>query len=411
MGTSFSSRIAYSLWVLSVSLAAADLVLAFLNRAATSADSIGLPGQMALLGAIAASVGALAASRLPRNAVGWLFCALGLGLILSILSQDYAIRALISAPGSLPAGEFMAWVGSWLPAGGGVATFLMLLFPTGRLPSRRWRPVAWAAALDSFILAAAAAWLTAPPGAEDLHAFNGPESFGEGLVAALLGSSFLLAVLIALAAAIAVILRLKRARGDERQQLKWFVYAATVLSVMVLIPNLPSPIVPSYLIRWTNVIVLAAFGGLPIAAGIAILKHRLYDIDLIINRTLVYGTLTAFLGLAYYGMVIVLQQLISERIAGSGLVVAGSTLAVAALFGPARSRIQEAVDRRFNRRKFDAQMTIEAFSARVRDEINIDDLTSHLLDVVSETMQPSHVALWLRSRAQTAVNVSESRRS
>lgn len=398
MEATTSTRIAWSLWASSVSLAVADLALAFLNRGASSADSVGVPGQMAILGVMTTTVGALVASRLPRNAVGWLFCALGLGLVVSILSQDYAIRALVSAPGSLPAGELMAWLGSWLPAAGGVATFVMLVFPTGRLPSRRWRPVAWAAILDSLALAVAAAWLTAPPGPEDLHGFNGPESFGEGLLAALLGVSFLLGVLTALAAAIAVLLRLKRARGDERQQLKWFVYAATVLALVVLIPNLPMAVVPSYLIRWTNVIVLLAFGGIPLAAGLAILKYHLYDIDLIINRTLVYGTLTAVLGLIYYGIVIVLQQFISQRIAASEAVVAGSTLVVAALFVPARKHIQEAVDRRFDRKKYDARKTIEAFSARLRDEVDIDSLTQHLLEVITETMQPRHAALWLKSK-------------
>lgn len=395
MGDSISSRAAWAVWVSSVSLAVADLVLAFLNRAVTSADSIGLPGQMAVLGVMAVTVGAAVASRLPDNCVGWLFCALGSGLILSIFSQDYAIRALVSAPGSLPAGELMAWLGSWLPAGGGITTFVVLVFPTGRLPSRRWRPVAWLTALNSLTLVAAAAWLTAPAGVEDLHGFNGPETFGDGWFAAFLGSSFLLALLTALAAGIAVLLRLKRSRGVERQQLKWFVYAVTVMVVSVVIPQLG--IVPSYLIRGTNVIILLAFGGIPVAAGIAILRYHLYDIDLIINRTLVYGIVTGILGLVYYGIVIAAQQLVSDRLAASEILVAGSTLTVAALFGPVRTYIQEAVDRRFNRRKYDARRTIETFGARLRGEVDLDSVTRDLIDVVNETMEPSHVRLWLRS--------------
>ena len=395
MGDSISSRAAWAVWVSSVSLAVADLVLAFLNRAVTSADSIGLPGQMAVLGVMAVTVGAAVASRLPDNCVGWLFCALGSGLILSIFSQDYAIRALVSAPGSLPAGELMAWLGSWLPAAGGITTFVVLVFPTGRLPSRRWRPVAWLTALNSLTLVAAAAWLTAPAGVEDLHGFNGPETFGDGWFAAFLGSSFVLALLTALAAGIAVLLRLKRSRGVERQQLKWFVYAVTVMVVSVVIPQLG--IVPSYLIRGTNVIILLAFGGIPVAAGIAILRYHLYDIDLIINRTLVYGIVTGILGLVYYGIVIAAQQLVSDRLAASEILVAGSTLTVAALFGPVRTYIQEAVDRRFNRRKYDARRTIETFGARLRDEVDLDSVTRDLIDVVNETMEPSHVRLWLRS--------------
>ncbi len=205
MGLPTSSRAVWALWASSVILAVADLVLAFLNRAVTSADSIGLPGQMAVLGVVAATVGALVTSRVPDNCVGWLFCAVGFGLVLSIFTQDYAIRALVSAPGTLPAGEVMAWLGSWLPAAGGITTFVMLIFPTGRLPSRRWRPVAWVTALNSLALAVAAAWLTAPPGVEDLHSFNGPEGFGDGWLAVVLGASFLLALLTALAAGIAVL--------------------------------------------------------------------------------------------------------------------------------------------------------------------------------------------------------------
>lgn len=399
MGFPTSSRAVWTLWVSSVIVAGADLVLAFLNRAVTSADSVGLPGQMALLGVITATVGALVTSRFLDNSVGWLFSTLGFGLVLSIFTQDYAIRALVSAPGSLPAGELMAWLGSWLPGVGGITTFVMLIFPTGRLPSRRWRPVAWLTALNTFAFAAAAAWHTAPPGVEDLHGFNGPRSFGDGWLAVVIGSSFLLALLTALAAGIAVLLRLKRSRGDERQQLKWFVYAVTVLVVSVVIPQLG--IAPSYLNEWTNVITLLAFGGIPVAAGIAILRYHLYDIDLIINRTLVYGIVTGVLGLVYYGIVIVAQQLVSDRIAASEVVVAGSTLTVAALFSPVRRHIQEVVDRRFNRRKYNARRTIEVFGARVRDDVDIDSLTRHLIDVVNETMEPSHVRLWLKSMPAT----------
>ncbi len=190
-------------------------------------------------------------------------------------------------------------------------------------------------------------------------------------------------------------MRLKRSSGEERQQLKWFVYAVTVLVVSVVIPQLG--IVPSYLIQWTNVIVLLAFGGIPVAVGIAILRYRLYDIDVIINRTLVYGIVTGVLGLAYYGIVIAAQQVVSDRLAASEVVVAGATLTVAALFSPVRKYIQEAVDRRFNRRKYNARKMIEVFGATVREDVDIDSLTTHLIDVVNETMEPSHVRLWLKS--------------
>lgn len=396
MAVSISFRAVWALWASCMGLAVADLVLVFSNRTVTSADSMGLPGEMAVLGMMAATVGALVASRLPNNSVGWLFCALGCGVVLSIFSQDYAIRALVTAPGSLPAGELAAWLGSWLPGAGGITALVMLVYPTGRLPSRRWRPVAWVAVLNSLLLAVSAAWIIAPPGVEDLRGFNGPKSFGDGWLAVLAGGSFLLGLLTAFAAGISVILRLKLSRGIEREQLKWFVYAVTVLVACIGVSQLG--VVPPDLFEWTNVIVLLAFGGIPVAAGIAILRYHLYDIDLIINRTLVYGLLSAILGVVYYGIVIAVQQLVSDRVATSEVVVAGSTLTLAALFSPVRTYIQEAVDRRFNRRKYDAQRTIEAFSARLRDDIDIDidSLTAHLVDVVTQTMEPSHVGLWLK---------------
>lgn len=250
MRTGRSGRIAWSMCGLTVLLGVADAILALVNRSTTSADSLGLPGQVAVLGVTVAVLGALIASRFPDNSVGWLFSVIGLGLAASIFAQDYAILALGFDPATL---------------GSHMITF-----------------------------------------------------------------------------------------------------------------------------------VLFAFAGIPIAAGAAILKHRLYDVDVIINRTLVYGALSASLGLAYYASIVLLQTAVSDQFADSQMVVAGSTLAVAVLFRPLRSRIQEQVDRRFNRRKYDAEKIIEGFSSKLREEVDLDRLSRYLVDAVEETMEPRRVSLWLR---------------
>ncbi|CAN5597646.1 hypothetical protein BH24ACT26_BH24ACT26_05980 [soil metagenome] len=394
MRSGSGGRIVWAMCAVTAVLAAIDAVLAVVNRSTTNVDSIGLPGQAAALGVAVGTVGALIASRRAGNAVGWLFSVLGLGLVLSVLSQDYAIRALVSAPNSLPAGEFFAWLGAWLPALGGAVIFLMLLFPDGHLPSRRWRPFAWVAAATVVVLTITTAVVTAPPGREDLLGFNGPRGFGSGPWAVALGVSYLGAVVVALVSAFSLALRLRRARGREREQLKWVVYAGSVLVLAVVVFQLG---VPAPLDRWTNALTLFAFAGIPTAAGVAILKHRLYDIDFIINRTVVYSALSITLGFVYYALVVLLRQLVGDRIASSQVVVAGSTLAVAAMFRPARTRMQDAVDRRFNRRKFDAEATLDSFSARLREEVDLNVLTQHLLQVVHETMEPTRVSLWLRT--------------
>ncbi|MDQ3660856.1 MAG: hypothetical protein M3454_07350 [Actinomycetota bacterium] len=408
MRTGRSGRIAWSMCGLTVLLGITDVILALMNRSVTSADSLGLPGQVALLGVTVAVLGALIASRFPHNAVGWLFSVIGLGLAASIFAQDYAIRALVAAPGSLPAGELMAWLGSWLPAAGGLVSLLMLLFPDGRLPSRRWRPVAWLAVADVAALTIATAVTTAPPGREDLLGFNGPSGTQTGPAIAVLAVSLLAAMFIAMVLAAAMIGRLKRARGRERQQLKWFVYSATLLVFTVIGMSFVGPAAllalgfdPDTLGSHTITIVLFAFAGIPIAAGVAILKHHLYDVDVIINRTLVYGSLSVTLGLAYYASIVVLQRAVSDQFAGSQMVVAGSTLAVAVLFRPLRTHIQKEVDRRFNRRKYDAEKIVEAFSFKLREEVDLDRLSRYLVDAVEETMEPRRVSLWLRpSRSQ-----------
>ena len=292
-----------------------------------------------------------------------------------------------------------AWYASLVsyPWFGLTVLFTLLLFPTGRLLSPRWRPIAW---LAGILMAAATIMVALQPEVplqDEQHAVPNPLGIAgmptpvQGTAGAV--NSMLLAVT-TVAAFVSLVIRFRRARGEERQQLKWFAYAGALVIVFLVSGPL---ILPGGSALGTGLLIAL----LPVAAGIAILRYRLYDIDRLINRTLVYGLLTALLGTVYAGVVLVLGQVFG----GIGpeppsWAVAGATLAVAALFQPARHRIQAIVDRRFNRRKHDAARTVEAFSARLRDEVDLDALAAELLAVANQTMQPTTLSLWLRPAPQ-----------
>jgi hypothetical protein len=338
-------------------------------------------------------VGALIVAHRPGNAIGWIFSAIALLAFTGQLAGQYAIYAYATRPGSLPGATLAAWYASW-PWFLVLAlslVFTPLLFPTGRLLSPRWRPVAWLVGVIAAVLTALASLRTelwAAPGQVianpiGVAAVGNPEESPVALV--LIG---LLVVLAAVAFG-SLVLRFRRSRGEERQQLKWFTYAAALVPLSVAGDALPA-VVGDLAIDVPIVL-------LPVAAGIAILHHRLYDIDRLINRTLVYGLLTALLAGVYAGAVLGLGQLFGG-VTGDppSWAVAGATLAVAAVFQPARRRIQAVVDRRFNRRKYNTAQTIQAFSARLRDQVDLDTLSSELLAVVDQTMEPTRVWLWLR---------------
>ena len=282
--------------------------------------------------------------------------------------------------------------------------FVPLLYPTGRLPSPRWRPVAWLGALVLLLAPIVDALLPGQMQASEVPVGENPLGIpaAEDVLSLLALAIFLLFIPLALAAQASLVVRFRRARGDERQQLKWLAYAILSFPAYVLLlasfsllvfGHGPSPLVVDLL---QSVLLLAV----PVALGVAVLRYRLYDIDRIINRTLVYGLLTALLGAVYAGVVLILGQLfggIGDR--PPSWAVAGATLAVAALFQPARRRIQQAVDRRFNRRKYNTAKTIEAFSTRLRDQIDLDILSAELQAVVDQTMEPTRVSLWLRPSA------------
>jgi hypothetical protein len=346
-------------------------------------------------------VGAVVAYRRPRHRLGWIFCVVGLSQGLVAFTNEYAVYALWTAPGSVPGGPFMAWLTTWDWAGSApvLLTFVPLLFPDGRLPSRRWRPVAWLSAVPIALLCGPIAilyWPLRGPALVEPGTFATPTPGALAVLSPMVGSLMLLC---GLACALALLLRFRRAQGVERQQLKWFVFAAAV--TLIVWWGLDQLGARGVQLGLAGVLFVPVAAAIPAAAGIAIVRYRLYDIDRLINRTLVYGLLTALLGGIYAGVVLVLGQLFG----GIGAeppswAVAGATLAVAAVFQPARLRIQGIVDRRFNRRRYDAAKTVEAFSARLRDQIDLDTLSAELLAVVDQTFQPTTASLWLRPSAR-----------
>jgi hypothetical protein len=274
--------------------------------------------------------------------------------------------------------------------------FLVLLFPTGRLLSPRWRPVAWALGLVLGLYLIARLFTPGPVGSGLPDNPLGIEP-AQGLLQLIQTMAGVAVPFLVLAVLASVVLRFRRSQGEERQQLKWFTFV--VAADVVLIPGLGALTEQFAPVLGELLVFPASISLIPIAIGVAVLKYRLYDIDRVINRTLVYGLLTVLLGAVYLAGVFGLGQLLNPVSGESALAVAASTLAVAALFQPARRRVQAVVDRRFNRRRYDAARTVEGFSGRLRDEIDLDTLSVELLAVVEQTMQPAAVSLWLRPSA------------
>ena len=348
-----------------------------------------------------ATVGSLIASRRPENPIGWLFCISTLLWALGNVLQEYTTYALITVPGSLPAGALMGVIGHWI---GGIGwflmlTYLLLLFPNGHLPSPRWR---FLARLIAVLLAAYSITFLLSPypyanSAIDPRLLTVRNPIGimvaNDLFDTLGGDIPLLLFPLIIACIASVFLRFRRTRGVERQQLKWFTYGMAISILMLIIILIAVFSTPN---GGSGTFFYLAVVCIPISAGIAMLRYRLYDIDVLINRTLIYGVLTAVLALAYFVSVLILQYLLSSFTSGSQLAIVGSTLVIAILFQTLRHRIQRIIDRRFYRSKYDAARTLSAFSARLRNEVDLQQLSDHLLTVVQETMQPTHVSLWLR---------------
>lgn len=348
-----------------------------------------------------AATGGLVAARLPSNSVGWLMSAASLSLSLNLLVTAYAEYSIEVAPGSLPFGIVAGWLSLWTstPA----APFFvgaLLVFPNGRLLSRRWKPLIPVLALASLLTAVGFA---AKPGPIDnVPSVENPWTYplGRALYGITDGPLSMVIGLVAISAIISLFLRLRRSRGAERQQLKWFVYAVAAFPVMFLAAMASDAILDARVGPGDHFVdfLLIMLGALliPLAMGISILRYRLYDIDLIVNRALVYGALTAILALSYLGSVVLLQSLLAPLTADSDVAVAASTLAVAAAFRPLRRRVQAFIDRRFYRHKYDVTETLGAFAARLRDQVDLESLSRELVGVVGTTMQPAHASLWLK---------------
>jgi len=408
---------AWSLWTLCVVLAAIAVLLALLTppSPAKSSSNWGVFFSVSLL--VYPTVGAFVTSRRPENLIGWLLYAIGFLFVIEGFALVYAGYALSVEFDSLRGEQIALWASGWfhLPMVFVGAALMVLLFPNGRLPDRSWRVVPWLAAGGGLLWTL---WLATKPGrpAYWLLAFY-PHIRSPFAVRGVMGDFIEMlgrlggAVLLVMcvASVIGVFVRLGSARGDERQQIKWFAYAAVLLLGAPFVAALPVSIVLEAMgLPWAVGLAIPSWAGLlaiPVAIGIAILKYRLYDIDRIINRTLVYGALTALLAAGYFATIMALQgignlvfQLPFRAVFGqeSTLATIAATLAMAALFNPLRRRLQSFIDRSFYRRKYDAVKTLEAFSAQLRNETDLEALSDDLVGVVRKTMQPAHVSLWLR---------------
>ena len=371
-----------------------------------------------------AGVGALVAARRPDNAIGWLFSVIAFCVALSSAGQAYAQRTLIEAPGSLPAGLWTAWLSGWIGSVGFalILSFLPLLFPDGRPPSVRWRPVAWLALAMVVGFAAMPALL---PG--QLSGPNGPAPRFVGIenplglevarpiAGALFWPSRAFGLVVIVLCTSSLVARYRVAGSATRQQLKWFAYAASALALVLVIGNVlqfvfaaagtgtgsaPPPLVMGL---WWGLVFPLAVGFLPVAAGIAVLRYRLYDVDILIRRTLIYGAVSVILAGTFFGLVLGIETLLRPLTNGSELAVAASTLAILALFQPVRGRIRTAVDRRFYRSRLDAARTIDEFTVRLLDEVDLDAVRTDLLRTAASAMQPVHAGLWLRAGGRHAI--------
>jgi ABC-type multidrug transport system fused ATPase/permease subunit len=423
-----SAWLAWSLAALCVGLFLSSVIVFVLARSARDVPS-SLATRLTLIDLLVGVpvlvfpiVGVLIASKRPRNPIGWIFLANGLLFVLYGLINYLSMYGL-ARPGSVPFPVGLAALTQWLwvPTVGLLPIFMVLLFPDGRLPSKSWRPLAWLSGI--VIVSESIAEGLAPGPLSDMQALTNEvvgevrNPFGiEGqtwLTNAANGLLVLLLVCILMSAS-SLVLRFRRSSGETRQQIKWITFAASVIG-LVFVSLMVISLIELYFAPegWGSAdtappgvellfyTMLLSFAGVPVAVGFAVLKYRLYDIDVIINRALVYGPLTVSLALVYFGGIVVLQWvfviLTGQK---STLAVVASTLLIAALFTPLRHRIQSFIDRRFYRRKYDARKTLEAFSSKLRDETDLDALNNELVGVVRETMQPARVSLWLRPVAE-----------
>jgi hypothetical protein len=393
--------LAWSLWALCVALFALTMVFVFLSPPIQTDEQIGfsdpLIGLFRLMALTFPTVGALVASRRPENPIGWILCGTGFLTSVRSFAEAYADFGLAGRPGLLPGVEYMAWLASWMgaPVVLLATVLLLLVFPDGKLIGRAWWVVVGMAVGGAALVAASMALDTSLPYHPVPNPFALEGNIYKNVIEPLLFPGFALLFVSLAYAAASILTRRDKGSRVERQQIKWLGYAFALMIVGLVLPFLGVGFVGP---PWALIVAVAAFNSFPLAVGIAVLRYRLFDIDVIINRTLVYGGLTATLGLAYFGGVTVSEMIFRAFTGGEEqqqLAIVISTLIIAALFTPLRRRIQSFIDRRFYRRKYDARKTLETFSAKLRNDTDLATLSDDLVGVVRETMQPAHVSLWL----------------
>lgn len=399
------ARLPWFIWLVTVAGAGAALTLNAIGQDQVAEETIDLPILVAFMMFVLgfATAGALITSRQPRNPVGWLSSTAALLYIFAGLADTFVNSYTETATNGGVLLRLWITVGEslWAPGLGIGATLLLLLFPDGHLPAPRWRPLAWLASIVLILIPVAQ--ILVPGRVQDYPVVNPVGIAGAApVLESIVGFAYMgLALCVPLSMA-SLFFRFRKAPPVQRQQLKWLLFAAGLVAVLFLssvileVVTQNSPAAGEI----SNFLTTAALSAVPIAIGIAILRFRLYDIDVIINRALVYAGLTAVLALVYVSVVFGLQQVLSPITQESDIAIAASTLAVAALFRPARTSIQAFIDHRFYRRKFDAQQTLDEFSSSLRDEVDLSALSFRLTDVVSDTMQPTHVSLWLREASR-----------
>ena len=387
--------LAWSLCALSLALTALSILLLTLTLYSPGGTTNYYWLETTVIAASYSTVGAVVAPRLRKSPIGWLFCAIGLAFSVVHFSAEYAIYALLAWPGSLPWGEVSIWIWAWVwvPAIG-LIVFLDLLFPDGRLPGARWR---WFARFTIAAVLVGVLLTAFSPG--PILQLPIPNPLGIGALPNVYSAVEAFMYALVVVGATSMLLRLRRVGWIARQQIKWFAYTTAVAISGVILKNTIFPIVDEPWVWWAGfVLAVVGLAGNPIGMGVAVLKYRLYNIDFLINRTLVYGSLTALLALIYFGGVALTQATLrtfTDQVEQPQLAIVVSTLFIAALFNPFRRRIQSVVDRRFYRKKYDTRKTLETFSAQLRNETDLDALSDDLVGVVRETMQPAHVSLWL----------------
>ena len=411
-----SGPLATAIWLASIAMCSVAIGLLVTSLNASLPDAWGFRGFTAIFAVTFGTGGMLVVRRHARHAVGWILLAAGALSAVQLFAEEYLIASFVTWPGQLPAASVIGWLNVWIwvPTVVMVATLAVLFFPNGRLPSRAWWPMP-PLAVASMLVTVAGAILSPAQLSANMHGLPPPyDPRGFGVLAntaeSMLAGGFAVTGVLTVAAVLSVARRFRGARGIERQQIKWFAYAAAILGAAVVVnavvqasyvavsrnePALTAPID-----RLAQVFLIFAMALLPISIGLAILRYRLYDVDLVINRTIVYAVVSTILLVLYVIAVVSLQTILRPLTSGSELAVAGSTLLVVALFQPIRSRVQDAVDRRFYRSRYDAGRTLDAFAARLRNEVDLAALEQDVLGVLDRTVKPVRASLWLRGSSE-----------